>query len=142
MSEKSNVEIRSVDLSLVWQMRRDIMYPEFDIEGVKLELDQEGQHLGLYVDAELISVISLFIEKGELQFRKFCTLDNHQGKGYGSQLLQHVFEIAKQQVHVNKVWCNARVSALGFYERFGMKTTDHTYNKDGHDFVIMQSVSF
>ncbi|MNT81356.1 ribosomal-protein-alanine N-acetyltransferase [compost metagenome] len=82
-------------------------------------------------------MISLFINGGEAQFRKFATLPEYQGKGYGSLLLKHILALSSDK-GCQLVWCNARTSAINFYLRFGFQTTDKTYSKDGVDFIIME----
>ncbi len=133
-------EIKEVPLSVVWQMRHEIMYPDEAFEEVKLVTDPEGIHLGLYEDMKLVSVISLFLVGGKLQFRKFCTKRRVQGKGYGTYLLTHVFEELAAKHQVNVIWCNARTTAIGLYEKFGMQKTDQTYQKYGIDFIVMKKV--
>ena len=86
---------------------------------------------------ELISVISLFIENREAQFRKFATLQKYQGKGYGTQLLGFVFD-QTIDYQVNMIWCNARADKTYFYQKFGMRETDNTFVKGGIDYVIME----
>lgn len=74
------LQIKETELSRVWKLRYEVMYPEKDIEYVKLEEDEKGIHLGLYADDKLMSVISLFTENDSIQFRKFATLAAEQGK--------------------------------------------------------------
>jgi phosphoribosylformimino-5-aminoimidazole carboxamide ribotide isomerase len=131
------MEIKEVQIETIWQIRKEVMYPDFNLEQVKLKDDELGQHLGLFVDNKLVSIISIFIKNNELQFRKFATLKLHQEKGYGKQLLQHVFNLAKQN-NCQLIWCNARTSALGLYEKFGMKSFGETWNKNGHEFIKMR----
>ena len=90
-----------------------------------------------YLEETLVSVISLFIDGDDAQFRKFATLADQQGKGLGSALLEHLIKEAQSR-GVRRLWCNARVDKTGFYERFGMTTTDHTFSKGGIDYVIME----
>ena len=129
--------ITQVPAEVVWPVRHQVMYPELDFEEIKLPADETGLHLALYEGQKVINVVSLFIEKKSLQFRKFATLDDYQGKGYGSALLQHVIDLAKKE-GFNRLWCNARTTAAPFYQRFGFKETEATFSKDGHDFVIME----
>ena len=37
-----------------------------------------------------------------------------------------------------KIWCNARVSAAGFYSKFGFIQTNQRSVSNGIDFVIME----
>lgn len=131
------IEIKNVPLDTVWQMRQHVMYPAFSIDQVKLPDDETGVHLGIYVNGEVVSVVSVFITNGALQFRKFATSTACQGKGYGSLLLQQVMQLAAER-HCTSVWCNARTTAAGFYHRFGMQEKGDTWTQNGHVFVRME----
>ncbi len=113
------------------------MWPNKPLEYVKLPQDADGMHYGLYLEEILVSVISLFVNGDEAQFRKFATLTDQQGKGLGSELLEHLINEAKSH-GVRRLWCNARMDKTGFYERFGMTTTDQTFSKGDIDYVIME----
>jgi phosphoribosylformimino-5-aminoimidazole carboxamide ribotide isomerase len=133
----ASIEIRDVPLDVVWAMRQAIMYPQETIDFVKLEDDERGTHWGLYDSDKLISVISFFKTNDELQFRKFATIENMQGKGYGTKLLQHVMDWAAEN-NIQSIWCNARTTATRLYEKFGMKQSGHGWKKYGIDFIKME----
>ncbi|WP_378185416.1 GNAT family N-acetyltransferase [Aquimarina sp. W85] len=118
-------------------IRHKVMWPDKPLEYVKVPNDNEGRHFGLFIDKKLISIISLFEEKKEVQFRKFATLDVFQGKGYGSQLLRFIIDLIEKE-GVRKVWCNARVDKAGYYRKFGLNEIDKRYEKGGIQFVIME----
>ncbi|MFY8003405.1 MAG: GNAT family N-acetyltransferase, partial [Chitinophagaceae bacterium] len=69
-------------------------------------------------------------------FRKFATLTSHQNKGIGTQLLQHSFNRALNN-NCTSIWCNARLTALPFYKKFGMEAVGETWFENGHTFVKM-----
>lgn len=129
--------VEEVPAEIVWPVRHTVMYPDMDFESIKLEEDADGIHLAFYSDDILVSVVSLFIKNGELQFRKFATLNEYQGKGYGSALLKFIIDYARVN-KLTRIWCNARKNATDFYSRAGFKETDQTFYKDGYDFVIME----
>jgi GNAT superfamily N-acetyltransferase len=112
------------------------MWPDKNIEYVKLEDDQLGSHFGLFVNDNLVSVISIFENAGSIQFRKFATLPNLQGKGYGTILLHFVLEETKRR-GAKILWCNARKSKMDFYKRFGLKEKGETTAKDGIEYMLM-----
>jgi phosphoribosylformimino-5-aminoimidazole carboxamide ribotide isomerase len=118
-------------------MRQMVMYPEHTLEQVKLKDDAAGMHLGLFDNGALCSVVSLFNEGTVLQFRKFATVTALQGKGYGSMLLRTVFERAKSG-GVQRIWCNARTTAVSFYQKFGMEPFGDAWEENGHRFIKMQ----
>lgn len=120
-------------------IRHKVMWPDKPLDFVKVPNDNKGRHFGLFVDKKLISIISLFEEKKEIQFRKFATLHAYQGNGYGSQLLKFIIELTTQE-GARKMWCNARVDKAGYYRKFGLNETDKRYEKGGIQFVIMEKI--
>ena len=132
-----NTIIKAITPQETWPIRHKVMWPEEPFDYIKLPEDTEGLHFGLWVDDMLISVVSLFIKKEIGQFRKFATLVDKQGKGYGSQLLHHLIEIAKTK-KVKKIWCNARVTKAAYYTKFDMEITNCRFSKNGIDYVVME----
>jgi GNAT superfamily N-acetyltransferase len=103
-----------------------------------LRIFPKGQ-IAIFVDDELVSIVSLFLKDGKAQFRKFATEVPHQGKGYGTFLLNYLLK-ETEGLHVSSVWCNARTEKAGYYERFGLLKTNATYMKGGIEFVVMEKV--
>ena len=113
------------------------MWPNKPIKYVELPDDKKERHFGLFVHVEITSIISLFIKNNEIQFRKFATLIEFQGLGYGSILLKHLLDLLKEE-GIRKIWCNARVEKSKFYERFNLKTTKEKFIKGGIEYVTME----
>ncbi|MCG8698798.1 MAG: GNAT family N-acetyltransferase [Bacteroidales bacterium] len=120
-------------------IRHKVMWPGKSKDYVRLPDDKNGRHFGLFVDNTLISVISLFVENREAQFRKFATLTEFQGKGFGTKLLQEIMNIVYHS-NINKLWCNARIDKYDYYAKFGMKSTDNKFVKGGIEYVIMEKI--
>lgn len=125
----------------VLKVRLEVMYPDKNIEYVKLPSDNLGLHMGNFVENQLVTVTSLFLEGRDLQFRKLATLKDFQNKGYATELIKWILDYAKE-FKLNKVWCNSRVDKISFYEKFGFVKTDNIFTKDGIDFIIMEKTSF
>jgi len=132
-----DMQIRDVPLEIAWAMRKQVMYPGETIDFVKLEDDISGKHWGLYVDDQIVSVISVFERNRVMQFRKFATVAHMQRKGYGTSLLHHVVQWAETN-GMKRIWCNARKSATGFYEKFGMIQHGQGWVKNGIEFIKME----
>lgn len=131
------VQIEQIRYELTWRIRHEVMYPDLPFESIKLPEDPEGIHFGLYYQDRLTSVVSVFYEGDVFQFRKLATLDAFQNKGLGSMLLSYIIEFIKCEKG-HKIWCNARVSAVPFYEKFGFKTRGREFIAQGINFVIME----
>ncbi|MBS2213740.1 GNAT family N-acetyltransferase [Carboxylicivirga mesophila] len=134
-----NMNHRIVEISAdeTIAIRHQVMWPDKPVDYVRLPNDEEGKHYGLFIDGEMVSVISLFITDKQAQFRKFATLQRLQGKGYGTLLLEEVIHVARS-LNLDKIWCNARMDKAGYYAKFGMKLTDQTFLKGGIEYVIME----
>lgn len=130
------IQIEQIHPALTWRIRHEAMYPDMPFDSVKLDQDHDGIHFGLYADDQLSAVVSLFEQGESCQFRKFATLPEFQGKGYGKMLLAHIISYVRD-TGAKRMWCNARVNAAGFYAAFGFKETDQRYTENGYDFVIM-----
>ena len=130
------MEIKKISPSDTWSIRQSVMWHDKPLTYVQLAEDENGLHYGVFENAELLSVISLFIENENAQFRKFATQVTHQGKGHGSALLNFlIHECEKKQI--KNLWCNARTSAYPFYQKFGFEIVSETWTKDGIEFVKM-----
>jgi GNAT superfamily N-acetyltransferase len=68
-------------------------------------------------DGEVIGCASVLESAGRLQLRGMATVPEWQGKGVGRAMLKAVCELARQRQL--SLWCNARVSAMGFYQKCG-----------------------
>lgn len=121
----------------IWQIRHAVMYPAETTDFVRLADDETGLHWGLYKRGELVSIISLFERGNTLQFRKFATIENKQGKGYGTVLLQHVMDWAVSH-NKTSIWCNARSTATAMYKKFGMQQTGAGWENYGLTFIKME----
>ncbi|MFQ6602513.1 GNAT family N-acetyltransferase [Flavobacterium sp. C3NV] len=131
------MEIKPISASQTWQIRHEVMWPDQPFEFVQLEEDNLGLHFGVFDHEKLVSIVSCFIVNDEMQFRKLATLEEFQGKGIASQLLNYILELAKEK-NLNKMWCNARTNKKTFYEKLGMKDTHKTFVKANQEFTIME----
>ena len=84
--------IKEISAADTWQIRHQVMWPNKPLDYIKLDNDSQGKHYGLFSGNKLITVISIFIDGNKVQFRKFATLNEHQGHGFGTILLNHIFE--------------------------------------------------
>ncbi|AJY75630.1 GNAT family N-acetyltransferase [Paenibacillus beijingensis] len=133
------MDIRRINKEMAWELRHVVMWPDKDVDYVKLQDDDEGIHYGLFSNERVVSVISLFVDGDEAQFRKFATLRHEQGKGYGSKLLQYVLDEA-QSMGIERIWCNARKNKAPFYAKFGLAQTPSIFSKGGIEYVIMEKL--
>ncbi len=87
-------------------------------------------HVGAFVLGDLIGVGSFFVTLPEAQLRKLAVRPECRGRGIASQIIR--FGAAKACARGGRaIWCDARVSALGFYETLGFAVTGDTFDKSG-----------
>ncbi|KAI2621914.1 GCN5-like N-acetyltransferase [Hypomontagnella submonticulosa] len=101
--------------------------------------DRDGNNeQSLGQQGELVSVISLFVDdaSGAARFRKFATATPWQGKGVGSALMAYTIEAAARE-GATTIWCDARQSALAFYQRFGMAGEGEPFFKEDVPYLRM-----
>lgn len=130
-------DIEQITQELTWRLRKNEFYPDLPIDAIKLEEDDFGTHLGLFYQNKLATVVSLFENADQLQFRKLATDKKFQRLGLGSKMMNYVLTYAKEK-GMKKVWCNARSTATIFYEKLGFTKTEDTFTKGEIDYVIME----
>ena len=123
------IEIKKIEAKDTYLIRHQVMWPNKELDYIKLSNDDEGFHFGAYVDHQCVSVVSLFIKHKEAQFRKFATLEKYQNKGIGSQLLQYLIN-QHCELDFDVLWCKARCEKTTFYEKFGFVETSFIFEKD------------
>lgn len=115
-----------------WQqtigLRHAVLWPAKPPEFCHVEDDETGTHFGVFYDARLICVASLFRTQDSIRLRKFATDQDYQGKGVGSELLTHMLSYAKLE-GATLFWCDARESAIPFYNRFGFEPEGERFYK-------------
>jgi len=77
-----------------------------------------------------VCAASVYLDGMNARLRKFATLPEYQGQGLGSKVIGHVIG-QLQSLKVSYFWCDARTSAEGFYQKFGMKTEGAEFDKSG-----------
>ena len=129
--------VKQINADDTHDIRHRMLRQGYPIESCTFDNDENEQsfHLGAFEDGKLISVASFYFEKNSLfdepnqyRLRGMATLEDHQRKGYSSELLKMAFPIIKQNF-CSLLWCNARTPAVGFYQKVG-------FEKVGEEFDI------
>lgn len=120
--------IQSITAEQTYPLRHSVLWPDKPIDYVKVDDDAAGHHFGAFDNEELIAVISLFVNGQESRFRKFAAHPDHQRKGVGTLLLNHVIAEARR-LGATVLWCDARLDAADFYRRFGMTAVSDVFYK-------------
>lgn len=86
-------------------------------------------HFAYILNGEIVTVASVMKETHKsgtaksFQLRGMATRPDCHGKGFGAQVLKACLAYV-QENDGDELWCNARVSASGFYEANGFQKID------------------
>jgi len=133
------IHIEQIRPELTWRLRRELLYPAGDIADMAMDADGEGIHFGAFTNNKLVGVVSLFQEGDVFQFRKFAVDIAFQNMGVGSALLNYIVEFTTENGGI-RLWCNARLNAVGFYLKSGFAQTGLLFSKNGYDYAIVEKV--
>ena len=135
-----------------YPIRQQVLVPTHNLQKAKFENDDDEDisfHLGAFTNSKLVSVASFFYERNPIfedlhqyQLRGMATLPENQGQGLSSELLTTAFPIIKQNF-CTLLWCNARESAIGYYEKVGfLKHNDEVFSIDdiGPHFLMYKHI--
>ena len=135
------MKVLRISASDTYPIRQQVLVPDHDLQKAKFENDDDEDlsfHLGAVKDSQLVSVASFYYERNpkfpdqhQYQLRGMATLPQYQRQGLSNELLKMAFPIIKQNF-CTLLWCNARVSAIGFYEKAGFKkVNDEVFEIEG-----------
>jgi GNAT superfamily N-acetyltransferase len=133
------ISIEQITPSLTWRLRRDVLYPAQKMFEMEMDEDNYGIHFGAFKDDKLAGVVSLFQKGTDFQFRKLAVDSSVQKMGIGSSLLQHITLHAEENGGT-RIWCNARITAIGFYLKADFTRTGKLFSKNGYEYEIMEKM--
>ncbi|MFI5163041.1 MAG: GNAT family N-acetyltransferase [Sphingobacteriales bacterium] len=131
------ISIEQIRPELTWYLRQKVLYPAQKLYEMEMDEDLNGIHFGAFTDNKLVGVVSLFPKGDDFQFRKFAVDAGYQSKGIGNMMLTYITDFA-QTDGGKRIWCNARLSAIGFYLKSGFRQTGQLFSKNGFDYEILE----
>lgn len=127
---ETHMDIRRICWQQTIPLRHQVLWPSKPPEYCHVDGDVNGLHFGFFIGETIICVASVYLDQNEARLRKFATDANYQNQGVGSKMLAHIIDDLKS-TNTGLFWCDARESAVGFYERFDMhKASDRFYKAD------------
>jgi predicted GNAT family N-acyltransferase len=138
-------DVRMISAEQTRRLRQRILRPGQPPENSTYPGDHEAHafHLGAVVERELVGVASFYNEplqaeavEGVWRLRGMAVATNMQGQGCGQELLSKGIDMVRER-DGKGIWCNARGTAVGFYERLGFVTIGEYFEVDGHPHVVM-----
>ena len=117
--------IRPATLDEIVRLRDEVIIqgtgratPEFDGDH-----DESTLHMGAFVGSRNAGCATFLMSqwKGDpaWQLRGMATAPEVRGAGVGAALLAEAENVLRDRASIRLLWCNARLIAIGFYERQG-----------------------
>jgi len=117
-------------------IRHKVLWPNKPVSFCQVSGDETANHYGVYIDDKLVSVASVYIKDNIARLRKFATLVEFQGSGLGTKLITHIINELKN-INIACFWCDARKTAIGFYQKFSMEQQGGVFHKSDILYVKM-----
>jgi predicted GNAT family N-acyltransferase len=128
--------IRPVTAEEVRPLRHVVLRPGQAFEETVYPGDDAGVHLGAFDGDRLVGIASLYEENriggraGGWRLRGMATDAGVRGAGFGAALLAGCVE-AVAEAGGAELWCNARMTAVGFYRRAGFEVASDEFDVPG-----------
>jgi predicted GNAT family N-acyltransferase len=131
MGRPDSLHFEQLTSAQVQPLRTRILRPHFEagqICAFPRDDAPDTAHFGIVDDAAHVYAVATFIPNAcpelpgheAIQLRGMCVDRTLQGQGLGERLLDgSLTRLAVQHSSAEILWCNARTSAAGFYEKMG-----------------------
>lgn len=138
------MQIRAITAAETRPLRSTVLRPGQPPDALAYPGDDAPSsfHAGAIVDDEVVGIASVFREPMPLapdadvdaadafRLRGMATRPDLRGGGLGSAVLRRCIEHVRE-TGAEVLWCNARTSALGFYQRLGFETVGDEFDIAG-----------
>ncbi|GLX78543.1 N-acetyltransferase [Thalassotalea insulae] len=125
---------------ITWQqalpVRHCVLWPTKPLSFCKITSDETADHYGAFINDKLVCVASIYIDGDNARLRKFATLPAFQSRGVGSKVIEHIVSELKK-LKISYFWCDARTTALTFYQKFGLDVQGPEFTKSGLPYYKM-----
>ncbi|MBE7032456.1 MAG: GNAT family N-acetyltransferase [Ruminococcaceae bacterium] len=103
------------------------------------DMDYKSLHCFIEENGRVIAYLRAFMEDSEtgtVKVGRVLTLDH--GKGIGRELMKKSLEEIKKTFNCSKIHINSQKHAVGFYEKFGLKTCSDEFLEEGVVHISME----
>ena len=133
--ENPDIQIKSITGKQTIPVRHPVLRRGKPIEACSMPADdlETTFHFGIFYKNQLVGVntfmednSSHFDEKLQYRLRGMGVLKEYQGLSFGKHLLEHAIDFLKKK-RIERLWFNARITALNFYKNNGFETIGETF---------------
>lgn len=116
----------------VFVVEQNCPYPEID------NLDQDAIHIWIEEDGDIAAYLRILDRGVESEYVSIGrVITSKRGKGYGKRILEEGIHNAQKELQADKIYLEAQVYAIGFYEKCGFKVVSEQFIMDGIPHVKM-----
>jgi ribosomal protein S18 acetylase RimI-like enzyme len=119
-------------MPLLYQLRARVLRQGRPVESAVFPGDEDPTtiHIGAFTaEGNCIGVTTLMENKG-IQMRGMAVSPEARGLGVGAAIVREAQRVIAER-GILSIWCNARVSAAGFYERMGWTIESEVFEVPG-----------
>jgi predicted GNAT family N-acyltransferase len=130
----SEITCRRVPVDVILPLRQEVLRPGRPIETARFDGDHDAgaRHYAALSGDRPVACLSLMPSQWEghpaWQLRGMATDAIHQGRGLGRRVWSTALEEAVAEEPGRPFWCNARTSAIGFYEKLGWRVASEPFD--------------
>ena len=132
------IEIKEISVEQARPIRQQVLRPHQKASELTYPGDDapDSFHLGAMRGDEVLAILSMYFASkpddpnDAWRIRGMASLPDIRGTGYGRMLV----EAAREKAWTTQrapIWCNARESAFGFYEKIGFVVEGGVFEIDG-----------
>ncbi|GCE47061.1 putative GNAT family N-acyltransferase [Thermosporothrix hazakensis] len=134
------LQIRSISAEETYPLRQRVLRPHQALEACAYphDTDETSFHAGCFFEDQLIGIGSIFREAQDgttnrniWRIRGMAVAPEQQGKGIGGRILTALIAYVTAQGQPGEIWCNGRITAKGFYERYGFQQLGEVFELPG-----------
>lgn len=131
MSGAEGLVVREGELAELLPLRRAVLRPGQEVRASEYDRSPGIRHVVAVDGTEVVGCASIYPspyegEPAAWQLRGMAVAPGLQGTGIGARVLLLAIDIARA-AGGSLLWANARVTALGFYERLGFEAIGAEY---------------
>lgn len=140
--------IRQIPVEETYCLRQTILRPGRSLSSCCFPNDRQPEvaHFAAYRDQCQLGILSVYpvpldTEHRAWQLRAMATQPWVRRQGYGRALLDAAEDYIKSK-HGRLIWCNARVNAVGFYQKAGFAVSGEKFllPRVGEHYLMMKDL--
>lgn len=143
----TDIQIKKVLASDTWALRHRVLRPHLPVESARYAADEalEAIHIAAFVDGVIVGIASVYqeaeaglVDPKAWRLRGMATAPEVRGEGLGGRVLEQIIQLVQSRGG-SRIWCNARTSVRGFYEKYAFVIIGDEFEMPGigpHYFMI------